>query len=230
MSREFYILVVDDNFINRQYFALSLTKSGYQVVVVESGALAVEIAQEQNFSIILMDIRMPEMDGYETTLRIKRNSKNQTTPIIAISAEHISLDANKLFDDFLLKPISRDKLTQTIRKYQKNTDNGYQVFNPISALEYAYNDKNIMRQLLGLFKKELPSQIDLMSSCLSSDEFDKCLNIIHKTRGSCKTCGAEVLDSNLLQLSNAITQNNHDQITVSFIQVESSAKDYLKTK
>ena len=228
MSGKFHILVVDDNFINRQYFALSLTKSGYLVVVVENGILAIEMAQEQNFNMILMDIRMPEMDGFEAALRIKLNSKNQTTPIIAISAEHISLNGNEIFDDFLLKPIKRDQLIQTIKKHHNLVDNKYQAFNIISALQYAYNDENIMSQLVELFKKELPSQIDLISSYLSFDESDKCLNIIHKVRGSCKTCGAEILDFNLQQLSNAITQTNADQVTVLFIQVDISAKNYLK--
>jgi CheY-like chemotaxis protein len=227
MPGQFHILVGDDNFINRQYFTLSLTKSDYQVVAVESGKLAIEMAQEHCFDIILMDIRMPEIDGYEAAMRIKLNSKNQETPIIAISAEYISLDDDKLFDDFLLKPIKRDQLLQIIRKYQQFDDRSYQVFNPISALEYAYNDKSIMHQLVALFKQELPSQIELISSYLRLDNFDKCLNIIHKTRGSCRTCGAEILDFRLEQLSNAIAKKNSNQVTILFIQVDSSAKEYL---
>lgn len=204
MSNLTPILIVDDNQINRQYFSMSLKKTYHNVDVAQSGEQAIQKAKKRNYSLILMDIRMPEMDGYETTEQIRQLNNHQETTIIATSAENINAQQNEIFDDFIAKPISPKQLQKIVNKYTLDKKIDSTVFNQKKALKYAYNDEAIMQKLIVMFIQELPIQLDELDQTMVNNNTATCLEILHKLRGSCVTCGAENLNKECEKLSSAI--------------------------
>jgi HAMP domain-containing protein/signal transduction histidine kinase/CheY-like chemotaxis protein len=115
------ILVVDDDV--RNLFALTTVFERYNINVVtaESGKEAINIINDdkQKVDMVLMDIMMPEMDGYETTQKIRREHKNSTLPIIAVTAKAMKGDRQKCIEagasDYITKPLKIDQLLSLMR-------------------------------------------------------------------------------------------------------------------
>jgi signal transduction histidine kinase/CheY-like chemotaxis protein len=114
------ILVVDDDV--RNLFALTTVFERYNINVItaESGKEAISILNENpKVDMVLMDIMMPEMDGYETTQKIRREHKNSTLPIIAVTAKAMKGDRQKCIDagasDYITKPLKIDQLLSLMR-------------------------------------------------------------------------------------------------------------------
>ena len=115
------VLVVDDDV--RNLFALTTVFERYNINVVtaESGKEAVQIVNDdkQKIDMVLMDIMMPEMDGYETTQKIRREHKNNTLPIIAVTAKAMKGDRQKCIEagasDYITKPLKIDQLLSLMR-------------------------------------------------------------------------------------------------------------------
>jgi HAMP domain-containing protein/signal transduction histidine kinase/CheY-like chemotaxis protein len=116
-----HILVVDDDV--RNLFALTTVFERYNINVItaESGKEAISILNDDNQAIdmVLMDIMMPEMDGYETTQKIRREHKNSTLPIIAVTAKAMKGDRQKCIEagasDYITKPLKIDQLLSLMR-------------------------------------------------------------------------------------------------------------------
>ncbi|OSZ81200.1 hybrid sensor histidine kinase/response regulator [Chitinophagaceae bacterium IBVUCB2] len=114
------VLVVDDDV--RNLFALTTAFERYaiQTITAESGQEAMHILEEkQDIDIVLMDIMMPEMDGYETTQKIRREHKNNSLPIIAVTAKAMKGDREKCIEagasDYITKPVKIDQLLSLMR-------------------------------------------------------------------------------------------------------------------
>src|SRR5204863_4424511 len=114
------VLVVDDDV--RNLFALTTVFERYNISVItaESGKDAINILNENpNIEMVLMDIMMPEMDGYETTQKIRREHKNSSLPIIAVTAKAMKGDRQKCIEagasDYITKPLKIDQLLSLMR-------------------------------------------------------------------------------------------------------------------
>ncbi len=118
-----HILLAEDNEINQYLVEVLLKKKGYQVSTVSDGSYALEVMEEQKFDLILMDIQMPIMDGYEATrrIRLKEKETGEHIPIIALTAYAMQGDKKRALesgmDDYMSKPIETDKLFELIEKH-----------------------------------------------------------------------------------------------------------------
>ena len=114
------VLVVEDNKINQVVVAKILTRNGMEVHTADNGFEAIELVETNNFDLILMDIQMPEMDGYRATAEIRNNpsSLKQNIPIIALTSSAFLTEKEKavLFgmNDYVGKPFSPDELLEKI--------------------------------------------------------------------------------------------------------------------
>jgi CheY-like chemotaxis protein len=115
-NRSLRILLAEDNIINQRLFVRLLEKQGHTTTVANNGREALAALEQEDFDIVLMDVQMPEMDGFETTARI-RQQEQQTgahIPIIAMTAHAMEGDRERCMesgmDDYVSKPIQRDKL------------------------------------------------------------------------------------------------------------------------
>ena len=115
------ILVVEDQEDNRRILRDLLSSKGYEIIEVTDGLAGVEAAKKHIPDLILMDIQLPEIDGYEATKRIKAESKLSTIPIIAVTSYALSGDEQKALaagcDDYVAKPYSPRKLLAIIENY-----------------------------------------------------------------------------------------------------------------
>jgi signal transduction histidine kinase/CheY-like chemotaxis protein/HPt (histidine-containing phosphotransfer) domain-containing protein len=116
------ILVAEDNLVNQQVARTLLEKAGYQVVLVGDGAQAVKALENQAFSLVLMDVQMPEMDGFEATHRVRAMERGRKhTPIIALTAYAIKGDKERCLaagmDDYLSKPLEPDALFAAVERW-----------------------------------------------------------------------------------------------------------------
>ena len=106
MSR---ILLVEDNAMNRDMLMRRLMRKGYEILVAEDGAQAIETAREQQPDLILMDMSLPVMDGWDATRAVKADPETAGIPVVALTAHAMASDKQKALDagcdDFYTKPI-----------------------------------------------------------------------------------------------------------------------------
>ena len=119
MSRR--ILVIEDNEENRRIMRDLLTHAGYEIIEAVTGEDGVTAAETQRPDLILMDIQLPGLDGYEATRRIKASPALREIPIIAVTSYALSGDDVKAFeagcDAYVTKPFSPRALLAKIREY-----------------------------------------------------------------------------------------------------------------
>jgi len=112
------ILIVEDIELNIDLLT-QLLEDDYNLLVAKDGAQGVNMAQQENPDLILMDVSLPIMDGYEAARRIRADKAH--TPIIGLSAHAMSGDAEKAKEagcnDYLTKPVNRDLLIKKIKEY-----------------------------------------------------------------------------------------------------------------
>jgi len=204
------ILVVEDNTINRD-FALSLLKKlGYRVDAAVNGVEAVKILGSIPYDVVLMDVRMPGMDGYEATRIIrdgKSNIRNHDIPIIAMTAHAMKGDRERCLekgmDDYVSKPIEPQKLVDAIERqlaksssYEpKGTVRGAIPADEGSTLPKRFDgDEEFFRGLVKLFLQEVPLQIEEMKQAIESSDTGLIRELGHTIKG-----GAALIDAHSLR-------------------------------
>jgi two-component system cell cycle response regulator DivK len=115
------ILVVEDQEDNRHILRALLTNAGFDIVEAENGEEAIASAQASRPDLILMDIQLPILDGYEATRRIKADPNLKSIPIIVVTSYALSGDEDKArragCDDYVAKPFSPRQLLAKIKEY-----------------------------------------------------------------------------------------------------------------
>jgi PAS domain S-box-containing protein len=162
------ILLAEDNEINQKLALRLLQKVGYSVDVVETGRQAVEAVQRKEYRLVLMDVQMPEMDGFEATQKIRALPGNvNKVPIVAMTAHVMAGDKEKCIqagmDDYLSKPLNVDEVLQMVKEYVfgpeplhvSTGDTGKLGGKPLYDLEQALprfgDDRKTFYEFLGAF-------------------------------------------------------------------------------
>lgn len=122
------VLVVEDNGVNREMICRQLTKAGWQVLEAENGLQALEVMQTQQPGIILLDLMMPEMDGFEFIRELRQHPEWRTIPVIVLTAKDLSIEERQWLDG------------QTQRIYQKGSNNRQLLLDEIHTLLAACPD------------------------------------------------------------------------------------------
>ncbi len=116
------ILIAEDNLLNQMYLKNLLNKWKIEYKIAQNGQEAIDLMASSEFDLVLMDIQMPTMDGYQATTQI-RNTINNTIPIIALTANSFAEDREKAkqvgFSDFLSKPYNPNQLQELLLKYSR---------------------------------------------------------------------------------------------------------------
>jgi CheY-like chemotaxis protein len=117
------VLVAEDNYINQKLISKLLLNKGYNITIVDDGQKVLDALEKEKFHIILMDIQMPVMDGYQATklIRAKEITSGKYVPIIAVTAFAMESDRQKCFeigmDDYISKPFNKDDFYKIIEKH-----------------------------------------------------------------------------------------------------------------
>ena len=113
------ILLVEDNEMNRDMLSRRLERKGYEVALATDGRQGVEMAQAGTYDLILMDMSLPEVDGWEATRQIRAAPGTKSVPIIALTAHAMAGDREKAIqagaDDYDTKPIELERLLGKIQ-------------------------------------------------------------------------------------------------------------------
>lgn len=113
------ILIVEDNELNRDMLSRRLLRKGYEIVLACDGLMGIEMAGSERPDLILMDMGLPGISGWEATRRLKSSVATNRIPVIALTAHAMSSDRDEAIDagcdDFDTKPIELDRLLQKIR-------------------------------------------------------------------------------------------------------------------
>jgi CheY-like chemotaxis protein len=108
------ILLVEDNEMNRDMLSRRLMRRGYEVVVAEDGAAGVEIVRSEAPDLVLMDMSLPVMDGWEATRQIKADERTRSIPVIALTAHAMAGDEERALaagcDAYETKPVELNRL------------------------------------------------------------------------------------------------------------------------
>jgi PAS domain S-box-containing protein len=224
------ILLVEDNEMNRMVAQNSLQYYNCKVTEAENGREAIEILKNQKFDIILMDIQMPEMDGYETT-KIIRDEFKLTTPIIALTANAFKAEIEKCnnagMNDYVTKPFDEIVLLTTIAKYTFNKESkNHSEIKPIKNTSlYNLNSLNnlsrgnteFVKKMLAIFVTQTTGEIDKITTSISIDDFLEVSRLIHKIKPSIVSLGISSIIEEIKLLEKVAKETtDKDQITALF--------------
>jgi CheY-like chemotaxis protein len=113
------ILLVEDNEMNRDMLTRRLQKRGYHVVVAENGVQALSLVRTSRPDLVLMDVGLPDIDGWEVTRRLRQEAETRELPIIALTAHALASDRDRAFevgcDDYETKPVELPSLLAKIK-------------------------------------------------------------------------------------------------------------------
>jgi two-component system cell cycle response regulator DivK len=112
------ILLVEDNEMNRDMLSRRLRRKGYEITVAADGSQGLSLAKDGAFDLILMDMSLPKIDGWEATRQLRADRRTNKTPIIALTAHAMAGDRDRALqagcDDYDTKPIEFERLLEKI--------------------------------------------------------------------------------------------------------------------
>ncbi len=119
------ILIVEDNPVNRKLISLLLNRAGYSFAVAENGVQALEQLDKDEFKLVLMDMMMPVMNGYEATKHIRNDAALRHLPIIALTANALRGEEDRCreagCDDYIAKPYTKERLLAAVASAMPKT-------------------------------------------------------------------------------------------------------------
>jgi CheY-like chemotaxis protein len=132
------VLVAEDNLSNQRLVTLFLQKLGCQTTVAYNGRLALEACQNQDYDVVLMDLQMPVMDGYEATSAIRRMLPAGSQPwIIALTAHALEAERQRCMEvgmnDFLTKPLRKELLEHALLRSREAKNLDVRSLNPVAT-------------------------------------------------------------------------------------------------
>ncbi len=231
------ILLVEDNLVNQKVATRILEKLGYQADIASDGFQALEAIGKKEYDIIFMDLLMPQIDGVETTKRIREELEGKKNPkIIAMTADLMmsSTEACKSvgMDDYINKPIRVEDLRDLLNKWGEIIDKEKEVrFDEIKEEKLdtkivdednitflkeveTKEDIDFLIELFDIYIKDLPVLMREIDNAITLKDFDKLKFYTHKLKGSALTLGIKSIADICFELEEAAINNNiHDGIS-----------------
>ena len=229
-----HILVAEDNLINQELMAAQLNILGYSADYVENGAQALELWQRGHYKLLLTDIRMPEMNGYELVqeIREQENGHDARAPVIAITANALEADVEKCFavgvDDVIPKPVELDDLRSALEKWapanlsdeagqdkHEAVDLVVEGVIDLSVLKQSTGDNpDLHRRLLKSYQETLEDELEHIQQAFAWKNNEQIAEYTHKLKSSSRSLGAMVMAQTCQQLESRATDAAWDQIAV----------------
>jgi len=201
MKQTLHVLLAEDNIVNQKVAVGLLTKLGHETTVVGNGRLALEAWREHSFDLILMDISMPVMGGFEAlaAIRAEEQSVERHIAVVALTAHAMKGDRERCleagFDQYLAKPIQLSDLRSVVDQISfllpQSSDSIPTTSNlsPPGEFDYAAaldglgNDEALLIEVIGLFLDDYPRLLAEMEHALSQGDLPLMARLVHTIRG-----------------------------------------------
>ena len=204
------ILVVEDNDVNQAVAVQMLKRRGYEPHVVSNGRMALDALEHRRYAAVLMDCQMPELDGYQATIELRRREHGERTPIIAMTAYAMRGDEDKCLDcgmdDYLAKPLRPSELDRILRRWAPRTTgadpgatlsavDASEARDPLDPaglelLRVEFDGTDVLAELVGLFGTQTPVLVENMRSAVQAGDSGSVEAHAHKLKGSASTLAA----------------------------------------
>jgi signal transduction histidine kinase/FixJ family two-component response regulator len=208
-QREYRILVVEDNWENRQLLLKLLLSVGFQVREAENGQEAVTLWSTWEPHLILMDMRMPVMDGYEATQQIKSHEKGQATAIIALTASAFAEQRTNILaagcDDFVSKPLREEVLWSKIAQHL-GVNYIYQKLEPPTSFQSGEKLDVLTKESLSVMSKEWGREFYMAAAACNEDELFLLIEQIPQAHATLKTTLADLVNNFRIDIITDLTQ------------------------
>ena len=249
----FKILIAEDNVMNQNLMRHLLSYWNFNFDIVNNGKEAIEALQKFDYRLLLMDIQMPLMDGYTTTMKI-RNELKLNIPIIAMTAHAMAGEREKCLsygmNEYISKPIREKELFNIMNKFLKPNEGKAAIKNEgsnIPTRDGLLLDLNYLNGISGgntefeirmieQFLQQVPAELESMKKAFDESHNEELSHIAHNLKTSLSFMGlSKKLDHDLDYIeSNAVIPNLHDRVKEKMIAVINicqrafrEAKDYL---
>jgi CheY-like chemotaxis protein len=231
------ILLVEDNRLNQQVAGEFLEKAGMRVSIANHGGEAVQWVLKEHFDAVLMDLQMPEMDGYEATRRIRELPEYGLLPIIAMTAAAMQHDRDTCLEagmnDHVAKPINPRELIDTLLRWVKPISHQAILTVSASTSPEAWSDLadslpgfdlgNIMLMLsgnrtqllrmLGTFREQFVAEASAIAAQISDGELTAAEKRLHTLKGAAGNLGAKDLHQACAALDAQLMGGHYDATT-----------------
>jgi len=243
------LLVAEDNKVNQQVARGILENNGFVVDLADNGVLALEAVQKSGYDAVLMDINMPEMDGYAVTRKIRQLPGFRDLPIIAMTANAMAGDREKALaagmNDHVAKPIDVRELLNALRTWikpaskkffqpsplaNKRIDTGalFQDWGPLpginiqEGLDRLTGDSLLYRDLLIKFAGNQADTADKIQQALDANDMETAQRLVHTVKGVSGNISATFVFESATRLGNAL--KSKDMQTVMALMPDFSAR------
>lgn len=203
------ILIVEDNPINRKFLSRTLQKWRITCDEAENGRIALEMLNKTKYDLLIMDIRMPEMDGYETISIIRKHPDDHIRNImaIALTADAMREEREKAynlgFNYHITKPFRSEELRGKLKELAKfNTkppvkveeDPSIDTYFDQEALSRIYEgDHDYMIEMFGIFSRTTPKELADLQASIKNGDWHECKTILHRTKPTFEMVGRPLL-------------------------------------
>jgi signal transduction histidine kinase/DNA-binding response OmpR family regulator len=227
------ILVVEDNHVNQLLVKRVLDKTGCTTDVVSNGLEAINSLKAGKYDLILMDIQMPEMDGYAATKYIRTELKPplSETPIIAMTAHAFPSEVEKCasigMDDYLSKPFKQELLYSKIIKHLRKSNNlgiislhksrkkenkSFSI--DLGALyEICEDDNGFVDDLIRMYEKQTPEFVEKLGHAIKQHEWEVIQSVCHQIHSSYGIVDSHELNDALSEISIIVKQKSSEEIS-----------------
>lgn len=215
------ILVADDNDHNRLVASIILENYGAKIIEATDGVKAIKANNENKVDLILMDIQMPVMNGYEATKIIR--GQGYSIPIIAVTANAIKGEnencINAGMNDYIAKPFKEEEFLKTIAKWLTNgldiqtdivepfdesiNDEGGPLYDVESLVALSRGNTSFIQKMVNLFCDQVPQQIDEMMNAYENKDFKTMGAVAHKIKPTFDNFNIKILKRDIRAIENA---------------------------
>ena len=240
------ILLAEDNVVNQQVAMRILEKMGVHVDTVSNGQEVIDTLSEMPYDMILMDIQMPVMDGYEATMKIRDaefTSTNTDIPVVAMTAYAMKGDREKCIEagmnDYIPKPVNPIDLADMIDKwlinenYEKKRNKEYletkgslMIFNKNEILERFMGDNDLMKRMIKSFLKDIPKRIDRLRKYNIRNDIKSIRHEAHSIKGASSMVGAKLMSNVALKLEKSSVYENRKLIEDLILEISKQFQVY----
>ena len=211
-----HVLVAEDNPVNQKVATRMLENLGYRADVAKDGREALEALARNPYDAVLMDVQMPEMDGYEATAEIRRREEEDQgrhTPVIAMTANAMQGDREKALeagmDDYISKPVKSEELAAVLKPWIPADGSSKDPLDPgVLASLRELGDPDLISELAQIFLDDTSSRLTALREAVEGDDASSVERIAHTLKGSSGNMGATRMAAICAELQNVGASGN----------------------